>query len=270
MAEHIYERDGDVFIPTVWAGSPWSADSQHGAPVAGLFTRSAEACAAESGLQLARLSVDLFRPVPKQPLRLTTRWLRRGRRLGLVESALSLGDEEVSRGTALLLAPRPELVSGWAPDATPPPPPPESARELEFMPNVFSASAPPGFHFSLKVRTARDAHGPIAWLTTPLDLVAGEPTSPQVRFGALSDMTFAMAGRLALRVRPVEGAPVQMRFINADITIYRERTPQGDWLGMRPATVSERAGIGIVEVVQFDSAGRIGRSLQALVANASG
>jgi hypothetical protein len=50
-------------------------------------------------------------------------------------------------------------------------------------------------------------------------------------------MTFAMAGRLALRVRPVEGAPAQ------------------------------RAGIGIVEVGQFDTAGKIGRSLQALVAN---
>jgi len=267
MAEHIYERAGDLYLPTAWAGSPWSADAQHGAPVAGLFTRSAEECAAESGLQLARLTVDLFRPVPKQPLRLTKRWLRRGRRLGLVESTLSLGDEEVSRGTALLLAPRPDLVTGWVEAAPPLPPPPEAARAIDFMPNVFSASAPPGFHFSLQVRTARDAHGPVAWLTTPLELVAGEPTSPQVRFGALSDMTFAMAGRLSLRIRAVEGAQVQMRFINADITIYRERAPEGSWLGLRPTTLSQRAGIGIAEVEQFDETGRIGRSLQALVAN---
>jgi len=265
--DYIYERDGDLFVPTVWAGSPWSADAQHGAPVAGLFTRSAEQCAAESGLQLARLTVDLFRPVPKQPLRLAQRWLRRGRRLGLLESTLSLGTEQVSRSTALLLASRPDLVSGWIEDPSLPPPPPEDAQAIEFMPNVFSANAPPGFHFSLKVRTARDAQGPVVWLTTPLDLVAGEPTSPQVRFGALSDMTFAMAGRLALRIRPVEGAAVQMRFINADITIYRERIPEGDWLGLRPVTLSERAGIGIAEVEQFDHSGRIGRALQALVAN---
>ena len=268
MAEFIYERDGDRFVPTVWAGSPWSAESQqNGAPVAGLFTRSAEECAAESGLQLARITVDLFRPVPKQPLRLAKRWLRRGRRLALVESRLSLGSDEVSRSTALLLLPRPELTTGWFEAASPPPPPPESARAIEFMPNVFSASAPPGFHFSLQVRTARDAHGPIAWLTTPLELVAGEPTSPQVRFGALSDMTFAVAGRLSLQIRPVEGAAVQMRFINADITLYRERIPEGDWLGLRPVTLSNRAGIGIAEVEQFDQTGRIGRSLQALVAN---
>jgi hypothetical protein len=267
MADHIYERDGDVFAPTVWAGSPWSADAQHGAPVAGLFTRAAERLAGEAGLQLARLTVDLSRPVPKRPLRLASRWLRRGRRLGLVESTLSLGDEAISRSTALLLAARPELVSGWAPDAAPPPPPPESASALALMPDAFIANAPPGFHFSIEVRTARDALGPIAWLTTPLELVAGEPTSPQVRFGALSDMTFAIAGRLGLRVRPVEGTPLQMRFINADITLYRERIPEGAWLGLRPATVSERAGIGIVEAVQFDGAGRIGRSLQALIAN---
>jgi hypothetical protein len=267
MAEHIYERDGDVYRPTLWAGSPWSPDAQHGAPVAGLFMRASEEAAREGGLQPARLTVDLFRPVPKLPLRLARRFVRRGRKLALLELALVHDGEEVARASALLFAPRAELASNWGDAGTPPPPPPERATPFDFMPPWFRESSPPGFHFSLQCRTTRDELGPAAWLTTPLDLVAGEPTTPSVRFAALSDMTFAMGGRLALRLGAVDQRAVQTRFINADITLYRERAPEGDWLAFRPAALSDRAGIGIAEVTQFDRTGRIGRSLQALVAN---
>lgn len=267
MAEHIYERDGDVFVPTVWAGSPWSADAQHGAPVAGLFMRACEEAAREGGLQPARLTVDLFRPVPKLPLRLARRFVRRGRKLALLDLALVHDGEEVARASGLLLAPRTELLSNWGDAGTPPPPPPESATPVDFMPAWFRESAPPGFHFSLRCRSTRDELGPAAWLTTPLDLVAGEPTTPSVRFAALSDMTFAMGGRLALRTGVANPATLETRFINADVTLYRERAPEGDWLAFRPAALSDRAGIGIAEVAQFDRAGRFGRSLQALVAN---
>jgi Thioesterase-like superfamily len=265
MPGHIYERDGAVFAPTEWAGSPWSADSQHGGPVAGLFARAAEECAAESGLQLARLTIDLFRPVPKHPLRLAKRWVRRGRKLALADFTLLRADDEIARASALLLVPRPELGPSW-PDAAPAPPQAEHAKRMEFLPEWFR-NVPPGFHFSLEARTTRDELGPAVWLTTPLDLVGGEATSPQVRFGMLSDMTFAMGGRLAFLRGAVDARAAQVRFINADITLYRERVPEGEWLAFRPSAITDRAGVGLVEVVQFDRAGRIGRSLQALVAN---
>ncbi len=267
MAEHLYEREGDLYVPTAWAGSPWSADLQHGGPIAGLLMREAEDAAYETGLQIARLTIDLFRPVPKQPLTAVRRFVRRGRKLALVEAALLRDGEEVTRASAFLLAPHPELASSWRAPEAPPPPPPERAEPFQFMPGWFRESAPPGFHFSLECRMTRDELGPAAWLTTPLDLVAGEATTPSVRFAALSDLTFAMGGRLALRLGAVDGAGVQTRFINADITLYRERPPRGDWLGFRPGGISDRAGIGVAEVVQFDREGRLGRSLQALVAN---
>jgi hypothetical protein len=266
LAEHIYERDGELFVPTRWAGSPWSAETQHGGPVAGLFARAAEACAAESSLQLARLTIDLCRPVPKQPLRLAQRWLRRGRKLALLELALSRNDEEFARPSALLLVPRSDLGSAWR-DETPPPPPPERAEAMEFMPAGVREQWPPGFHLSVQARAVRDELGPAVWLSTPLALVAGEATSPQVRFGMLSDLTFAMGMRIGFLRGAVSARALQTRFINADITLYRERAPEGEWLGFRLAAMADRAGIGVAEVVQFDRAGRIGRSLQALVAN---
>jgi hypothetical protein len=263
--EFIYERDGELFVPTKWAGGPWSEDAQHGAPPAGLFARMAEIAERESGLQLARLTIDLCKPVPRVPLRLEQRWLRRGRKLGLVEGVLLRGEEEIARASALLLVPRPELAGSSSEPAIAPLPP-ERAQPIEFMPSAFASQIPPGFHFSIQARIGRDELGLAAWITTPLTLVAGEPTSPQVRFGMLSDLTFAIGGHLFLRHAGEAPRDASTRFINADITIYRERTPEGEWLGYRPSLISNRAGVGIAEVVQFDRAGRIGRSLQALVA----
>jgi hypothetical protein len=37
---------------------------------------------------------------------------------------------------------------------------------------------------------------------------------------------------------------------------------------MRPSLVSDRAGVGVAEVVVYDGRGRYGRVLQAILANA--
>ncbi len=77
MPEFLYRRSGDVFAPTEWAGSPWSRELQHGGPVCGLVASAAEAAAAETGLRVVRLSVDLYRPTPLQPLALAWQFPRR-------------------------------------------------------------------------------------------------------------------------------------------------------------------------------------------------
>src|SRR5687767_12071309 len=92
MPDFIYHRDGDVFAPTRWAGSPWSRELQHGGPVCGLVARAAEEAARETGLRVARLTVDLCRPTPLVPLTLASQYLRRGRRLALIEVRLLRGD----------------------------------------------------------------------------------------------------------------------------------------------------------------------------------
>ena len=117
------------------------------------------------------------------------------------------------------------------------------------------------------MRLAEDELGPALWVTTPLDLIEGQATSALVRAAMLSDLTFGLSGRLLLR-RGL--APADLRrasLINADLTLYLERPPEGDWIAMRDGSVSDLDGIGIAEVVQLDRGGRYGRSLQALVAN---
>ena len=266
MPDAVYIREGDVYAPTAWAGSPWSRDLQHGGPVCGLVATAAEAAARETGLSVVRLSVDLCRPTPFAPLSLAWRYARRGRRLALIEVALRRGDDEISRGSALLLAERGGAAGAWRPDE-PPPPGPAGLAVTQFMPREYVAQVPSGFHRSVEVRMSEDEIGPAAWVTTPLDLVAGEASSPFVRCAMLSDLTFALAGRTLLRRRELPPDPRRVAMINADLTLYLERPPEGSWFAFRRASVSEQRGIGLAEVTQVDARGRYGRSLQALVAN---
>ncbi len=266
MADAIYRREGEVYAPSEWAGSPWSRELQHGGPVCGLVAHAAEAAACETGHAIVRLGVDLCRPTPLTPLELGWRYLRRGRRLTLIEAVLRRGSDEVTRGTALLLAEHAGSAGTWQPDE-PPPPGPDGFEPIQFMPREYLAQVPPGFHRSVEIRMCEDELGPAVWLTTPLDLVAGEPTSPLVRAAMLSDLTFAMAGRILLRRRELEADTRRVPLINADMTLYLERAPVGDWVAFRRGAVSDQRGIGLAEVHQLDRQGRYGRSLQALVTN---
>ena len=266
MPDFVYRRAGDVYTPSEWAGSPWSRELQHGGPVCGLVAHAAEAVARETGLRVVRLTVDLCRPTPLEPLTLVCEPLRRGRRLALIEVRLRRGDVDVTRATALLLAPSGEPTSTW-PQPEPPPPGPEGLATIHFMPREYVAHVPPGFHRSVEVRLAEDELGPALWATTPLDLIAGEETSGLVRAAMLSDLTFALSGRLLLRRGIAPPDPRRLALINADVTLYLERAPEGEWFAMRGGSVREFQGIGLAEVVQLDRGGRYGRSLQGLVSN---
>jgi hypothetical protein len=265
MPDAVYVREGDVYAPTEWAGSPWSRELQHGGPVCGLVATAAEAAARETGLAVVRLTVDLCRPTPFAPLTLAWRYARRGRRLALLEVALRHGGDEISRGSALLLAEHP-TAAPWLPDE-PPPPGPAGLAETQLMPREYGAQVPPGFHRSVEARMCEDELGPAVWLTTPLELVAGQATSPLVRCAMLSDLTFAFAGRLLLRRRELPPDLGRLAMINADLTLYLERPPEGAWFAFRRASVNAQRGIGVAETTQLDARGRYGRSLQALVAN---
>jgi hypothetical protein len=262
----IYQQSGDEYAPSAWAGSPWSRELQHGGPVCGLMARAAEAVARETGLRLVRLTVDLCRPTPLEPLALVCQPVRRGRRLALLDLRLRRGDADVTRGSALLLAPTGGAASAGRQDE-PPPPGPEGFAPIQFMPHEYAAQVPPGFHRSVEVRSVEDELGPALWATTPLELVSGEPTSPLVRAAMLSDLTFGLSWRLLLRRGLVRPDPRRAALINADMTLYLERPPEGEWVAMRSSSLREVEGVGVAQVVQLDRTGRYGRSLQALVSN---
>jgi len=268
MSDFVFERDGKLFSPSSWAGSPWSEGLQHGGPVNALFALAAEEAAREAELRVVRLTVDLFRPVPREPLLLDWRFIRRGKRLANVEATLSLPakPEPISRATAVLLAPSADAPKSW--QQTPPPAPDRAGLEpVEFIPKAYQDNIPAGFHWSFEVRMGSDDHGPAAWITTPLDLLPGTPMTPLQRSAAVADLTFGLSGRSLLRERIVDVDAWRVPMINTDTTIYWERPPVGDWFAFRNALLTDHEGIGLAEVDLGDRDGRLGRSLQAMLAN---
>ena len=102
----VYELEAEnVYRPTRHAGSPWSESMQHGGAIIGLFAREIERASAETGMRVARLTVDLFKAVPMVTLVAETRFVREGRRIAAIESTLSPLDSDapVARASGLLL-----------------------------------------------------------------------------------------------------------------------------------------------------------------------
>lgn len=263
MSESVFRRDGEQFVPTEAAGSPWSRETLHGGAACGLLVRAIEAAAPDASLSLARLTVDLFRPIPRAPLRVEVAPSRVGRRVHSVAASLYAGGVEVTRASALLLRRNEAEASGA--DLGPPPPGPEGIVTTGLVPERL-AGFPTGFHTTVECRWVSRGGGarPCVWMRLPIPLVDGEQTTPLQHAAALSDFANALAS-LARRE-----AGLAAGYINADITLYLARAPAAGWIALASEHQSERSGVGFVDVGLHDANGRLGRVVQACLLQARG
>ena len=79
--------------PTSFSRGPWSLDWLHGGPVAALLAHAVENVASD-GVDwfVSRLTVELDRPVPVEPIRWATHITRAGRKVSTVEAILTNAD----------------------------------------------------------------------------------------------------------------------------------------------------------------------------------
>jgi len=250
LPDAVFHTDGDVIVPTDLARGPWDPNAQHGGAPAALLARAVERFE-PAATQVARLTIELLRPVPLVPLRVETQMLRPGKRVQLVGASIVADGTEVVRATAWRIrtadipyppAPDERLVPG--PDA-----PPEnfdmayvsfgSAMDIVRAKGVFGVPGPAAVWFRLR-----------------RPVVAGEPTSPLMRVAAAADFGNGISGVVTWD---------EHLFINPDLTIAVHRMPVGEWIGLDAVTWPSDTGVGIAEAALYDAAGRIGRSLQTLI-----
>src|SRR3954468_6092393 len=81
LMDAIFRVDGNRVTTSPNAAGPWDPNMQHGSPAAALVTWAAEAIATPVPMRIARVSVDLMRPVA--PLTIETEILREGRKIQL-------------------------------------------------------------------------------------------------------------------------------------------------------------------------------------------
>jgi hypothetical protein len=260
--EGVFARDGEQFVPGPHAIGPWAKDRLHGGPVIGLIARAVERAQPDPELVLARLSVDMFRPVPAAPLAVRLETLRKGSRLTLLRASVLGGDgAELAQGTALLL--RASDAAASEASVAPPPGPAELATESIMRNAPRDPNRPRGFHTRVETRwVPRQPEERVAiWFRLPIPLVAGEPTSSLVNALALSDFANAVPS-IAASARHTNVTS----YINADTTIYLARRPRGEWFCLREHAQIEAAGISTAQVELFDQHGLLGHALQARLA----
>jgi hypothetical protein len=262
----IFEPDGDALVPTVLARGPWDPTAMHGGPPSALLMRAVEGVETPDGVTMgvARLTVELLRPIPLEPLTVHAELVRPGRRIQLVDATIrraATGDELV-RGRALRIreAPVPlpyeDPVRGPLLVAEAPPAPPETG-----VPGASQIEADVAFHQDgIELRFVEgmwNEPGPVAmWGRLQAPLVAGEETSPLQRTAALSDMGNGVSG--------IVGFDTHM-FINPELSIHLWRVPAGEWIGLRCRSDLGRRGIGLASTSLYDGDGIFGRAEQSLL-----
>jgi hypothetical protein len=255
----VFTRDGDTWHPGSLSRGPWDPRAQHGGAPSALLAHIAESVMAEPGWQVARLSVELVRPVPiapltarhsAQPSRSTTR----------VTIDLLAGDTLVARAHALMLRAQalalPAGLPGWSPDLLLPLP--QDCRDPVRIPGL-----PDGDYFHRKAIESRVAQGDAArpgpaaaWFRLIVPMVQGVPTSPAMRVAAAADFGNGLSW-----VLPVE----RYLFANADLSVHLHRPPVGEWVGLDAQTQADASGAGTTLSRLYDEQGPIGVAVQTLV-----
>jgi acyl-CoA thioesterase len=260
MSDALFLRDGDHYIPTELSGGPWNPQHLHGGPPAGLLAQVLEAATDPAAMRLARFTIDLLRPVPRAPLRVSVDTVRAGRRLQLLSGSIFADGVEVCRASALYLE-RQELE---VPDygqfkGAPMPARDESAISTLAELSGFSPKHGGliGLHTTAEAclvdGTGGRGQGRV-WMRLPVPVVAGEPASSTVQVATLADFGNGVG---QLRLDDSTGS------INTDITLYLHRIPTSPWLGLDSRSRMESNGAGLTETTLYDDEGPIGRVVQA-------
>lgn len=254
MPDAFYEPDGQGFRATELTRGPWDVDAQHVGPPAALLAERLSEVEGGDGKRLARLSVDILGPVPIGVMEISTRVLRPGRRVDLVEAELHVA----GRLTTVARAWRHRTGSVEVPAIAASQPPPGDPATAEPIP-FFDVPWDVGYHTAIELRATEGSilePGPATiWFHTDVQLVAGRDLSPIARVFVVAD-----SGNGASAVLN----PREALFVNTELTVHLHRPPTGEWIGMRARTTIADDGVGVAGTTLYDADGAVGRGSQAL------
>ena len=217
--EAIYRVEGANVDTSAFAGGPWDPRLQHGAAPSSLICWAVERLPSATPMRVARLTVDLMRPVPVAPLTLESEVLREGRKIQLCAIRLCAGDVVVAAATVLKIKTQALDLPLEAADIAVELPGPDQAREEQ---PSFSSSS---FVTGISMRAARGRFGvpgPGAiWYRADRTLVEGAPISQAMRAVVAADFCNGTSAVLDFE---------QWTFLNADLTVSFAREPVGEWI----------------------------------------
>jgi hypothetical protein len=250
----IYRVDGNSVATSPDAAGPWDKRMQHGSAPASLVTWAAERIAAPVPMRIARVTIDLMRPVPVAPLTIETEVLREGRKIQLCEVKLLAEGVQVVGATVLKI--RQQALS--LPDDVKELPVTLPSPEDSLVEDGHAATSP--FVRMVSMRAARGRFGQAGagaiWFRVDHPLIAGEAVSQAMRAVVAADFSNGSASTLDFRA---------WTFINADLTVSFSRQPVGDWILLDGESWIGPDGAGLAMSRLADRQGYFGRAVQSLV-----
>jgi hypothetical protein len=252
--EAIFRVDGNEAVTSPYAAGPWDPGMQHGSPPAALVVWAAERIATPVPMRVARVTVDLMRPVPVAPLTIESEVVREGRKIQLCAVRLLANGVVVVGATVLKIKLQADEL------------PPEAAIEPVELPgpdqsrveHVDFSSSP--FVTGMSLRAARGnfgVPGPGAiWYRVDRPIVRGAPVSQAMRAMAAADFCNGTSSVLDFR---------QWTFLNADLTVNFSRQPEGEWILLDAESWIGPDGAGLAMARLADHRGYFGRAIQSLV-----
>ena len=249
--------DGEflVFESTDGTRSNWDPEIQHGSPPLALMTKLIEELAAESGLRVGRLTLDILGAIPVAPVKVRA-WVERpGKRISMMMAEMSAArtdgaDRVVARVTAWLLAP------GDTADVATDRYRPLVEGEAIAVPHSWVGAK--GYLETVTWRRQPETGetGNVVWMSPLVSLVD-------------SDSTTALQ-RLAMVVDSANGAgaaldPELFMFMNTDTVVHLHRLPVGEDFALRARGSIGPDAIGVTTAELFDRQGFIGTCAQTLL-----
>lgn len=240
-----------TFLAGSTAEGPWSPKVCHGGGPSALIAQVAEAVPAAAEMCVARVTVDLMRPVPTGELDVEARVLREGKKLQLVDVKVSAAGVVVTRGSVLRLRREDQDLGQVLP-------------QLNFpSADKGAPTRPPtgvGFSQLFEMRAAAgsfEALGPAAiWFNMTRPLIAGESTSPCARSVACADFANGIASVLPFS---------SWSYPSTDLTVSFIREPVGAEILVDAECWAGGQGRGITHARLGDALGWFGRSMQTAI-----
>lgn len=255
MPEAFYLRDRDRFVPTELTRGPWSADAQHAGPPAALLGRAIEGLEPRGEMSMGRFTLEVLRPIPLRPLRVTARVVRPGRRVQYAEASLADDDHEIARASAWRIRPADVPVSDVALEPLALPGPNESPKTPPWTPD-WGRSYFTALDWRLAGGSLLDPGPAAVWMRLLHPIVAGEPLSPIDRVLTVADSGNGISWVVNMATHV---------FVNTELTVHLARPPVGEWVCLDARTRIGSAGIGVTESVLWDEQGRFGAGAQSLL-----
>ena len=240
-----------TYRSTMHAQGAWNEHEQHMAPASGIIAAELEDFQPRDDVRIGRISYDIFGLIAAGEFSISTRVIRPGKTIELLESQMQANGKTCIVARAWRMCTQDSSEIAALED--------QVVYHPETLPNWEGMLRWPGGYIKSLEAKANEKHRAgkgIVWLNNAKDMVENQPTSDFVHLMGMVDTANGVA--------PRQGNEFTWGFPNLDLQIHMHRYPTGRWLGLETVQQYGSDGIGLTSSVLHDVHGPYGRSEQIL------